>query len=615
MIDRQRYLDGGEGMTNWCEDNVRIKIIPLGKLKPVYCPMNELPKDEDHLGRSYYKFWQHQKKVLHEALEMKNKEFLHTLIVFCWMRGEGKSVDAVLIQLWKLMCFANQTILLAANSKDQTSFAHFKVMEDLVRNSPKILSKVGTKNILRNQIRLKNARGGIVSYVETISSFTGVWSNITGYTFSEMFQMKKPDFFTQIDGSTRVTPNALGTIDSTVSHKQHQLYKLWDNYVKKKDPKLYFSYRNSPEAVEEDFWNPRMDAAELDSRRERYMPGEFEQYFKNTWESGSETFFTPEMIDETNYLGVDRAINKHDTLIELITKRNEAINQEKKLTEKSGMESSMLQYSQIIDNVESRLWPVENVYTLTDEFGMPNMATANDLTKLGDIFDTGWAILAGIDRADPMKTNRTAARTVVTGLAKGLIGSISDYNVRLRQEVVPYLYVLVCIMVVDDNSISGVKEVLLSIQKGFDGIDSVGGERWGLVDEYQWMIDQGMNPTIFQASYPLQRTMFSMLFLSYKRGLFKTPAIPIIGSKEDDILREEASVFQHNPQASTAAGQTKFGSPEKDKKDGIQDDVMMSLGCGMYGGKDLGIECFRERKGNINMFGQMFQNKGLLGRW
>jgi len=63
---------------------------------------------------------------------------------------------------------------------------------------------VGRKNIQEKQIRLRDKENRTVSFIKCVSSFSGILSNITGYAFSEIFQMKDPEFFTQIDGSIRI---------------------------------------------------------------------------------------------------------------------------------------------------------------------------------------------------------------------------------------------------------------------------------------------------------------------------------------------------------------------------------------------------------------------------
>ena len=107
--------------------------------------------------------------------------------------------------------------MLGANSKDQVKFVHFDIMRDIIINSPNLLRIVGRRNLQEKEIRLKDSKSNIVSVIRSISSFSGIVSNITGYTFSEIFDMKNPKFFTQLDGSIRNIPNAMGVIDSTVS--------------------------------------------------------------------------------------------------------------------------------------------------------------------------------------------------------------------------------------------------------------------------------------------------------------------------------------------------------------------------------------------------------------
>ena len=197
---------------------------------------------------------------------MENGRFKYTLVVFCEMRGEGKSLRACLIQLWKFFCFPRQQIMLGANSKDQVKFVHYDIMKDIILNSPNLVKILGKKNIQEKEIRLLDGKKRVMSIIRSISSFSGIVSNITGYTFSEIFDMKNPRFFVQLDGSIRNMPNALGVIDSTVSDKTHILYKLYQSYLdreKNGDNMTYFLYRCSPEGLSEDFFNPQMTQKQL----------------------------------------------------------------------------------------------------------------------------------------------------------------------------------------------------------------------------------------------------------------------------------------------------------------------------------------------------------------
>jgi hypothetical protein len=116
-------------MIKWVEDFCYIPIYPEGSDIAIWTPMHSLPTEKNpDTGKSYRDIWEGQQEVLREALKMKNKRFIYRLIVLCWMRGEGKSLLACLIQLWKFFNWPRQQIMLGANSKDQVKFVHYDIM-------------------------------------------------------------------------------------------------------------------------------------------------------------------------------------------------------------------------------------------------------------------------------------------------------------------------------------------------------------------------------------------------------------------------------------------------------------------------------------------------------
>jgi len=190
------YRNGGEGMVKWCNDKVFVPIYEEGSDIAEFRPLGDLPDTVNpKTGKSYRYIWEEQQKILLEALEMVDNRFIYRLIVFCWMRGEGKSLLAVLVQLWKFFNWPRQQIMLGANSRDQIKFVHYDIMRDIIINSPRLLEEVGFRNIQEKEIRIKDEDGAIRSLIRSISSFSGIVSNITGYTFSEIFDMKNPRFF------------------------------------------------------------------------------------------------------------------------------------------------------------------------------------------------------------------------------------------------------------------------------------------------------------------------------------------------------------------------------------------------------------------------------------
>lgn len=603
----EEYRNGGDGLILWCEDNVRVKVYREGSDIAEWCPMGDLP-DTKHpdTDRSYVDMWENQKKVLREALVMHEGRFVHRLIVFCWPRGEGKSYVVCLIQLWKFFCWPSQQIMLGANSKDQVKFVHYDIMRDLILNSPNLLKIVGEKNVQEKEIRLKS-KGKVLSIIRSISSFSGIVSNITGYTFSEIFDMKKPRFFTQLDGSIRNMPNALGVIDSTVSEKDHVLYKLYMSYTKGEDPSLYFSFRCSQKPSYKDFWHPHMTQAQLNSYKSKFPVSEFDRYFKNTWEAGVTQVFTDDIVESIGYIGIDGVFGGGEAVRNAI--KHKIKHEKSKETKLQNNNYDIAVNTAEIDKVNNRLIPVDNVYKLQDSFGHPSYAPVADLHELGRIFKTDWAILAGVDRSDPLKNTKRGARTIVTVVAKGLPNSKNNMDLFSSEGVAhKYIYFLLHLVHVETGNLEHIKEVLRECVVEYDGIDTMCAERWGMWDIVQWCEEQNIAFEPITSTYAVQRAMFTELYTTCRTGRFKAPKVYVEGTKTMDILREEMSKFDHNPDKKW------YGSPEKNDYYGVQDDVMYSLGCAMYSGRDLNYTEFRERQGVLN-FGEFYEDYSMMGRY
>jgi hypothetical protein len=619
--DIRRYRQGGKGFVDFCSERVRIPIYPPGAQIPEWVLIKDLP-DTKHkdTGRSPAEFWYNQIKVAALALEMKDNEFIHRLIVFCWMRGESKSLLTCLIQIWKFYCFPKQLIVFAANSKDQVKFVHFDITKDIILNSPELLAITGKKNIQEKEIRLKNKAGVVMSTIRSISSFSGIVSNITGYTFSEIFDLKNPKFFYQLDGSIRNIPNALGVIDSTVSSKRHILYRLFKIWEKKKDPTLFFSYRYSQKADYRDYWHPAMTKVQLASYRIKFPKADFDQYFKNTWESGSKRLFSPALVKATHFLGFGNQLGMQNAVLSALTTCIKAHNMIRKLDhgllpyEVSGdhktvpegladRETLSLKIAEQLNGLQK----TSSVYKLTTPTGLPRMSTREELGKLTDLYDTDWALLVGLDRSDPLK-EQSGARTLLAAIAKGLPGSRTNPEIMYDLGVKSYIYFILHLAVIHSARIDDIKLELASVHSEFDGIETICGERWGLWDLGTWCDENDILFLPVQPTRDRQKEAFTELFQLYKSGLFKTPPIRVPGSKGRDILVEEALAFDYSPRLGV------YGSPEKDEKYGIQDDAMYSVAWGIWGGKNITVEDFRSRTAEL-AFGEFRKATDLVGRY
>ena len=594
-----QHRNGGDGFIMWAEQYLRIPVYNNNSPIPTWTYLRDLSRVPDKTtGRSFWDMWCNQKEVLRQALVMKNGRLKHRLIVFCWPRGEGKSAVACLIQLWKFFCFPQQQIMLGANSKDQVKFVHYDIMRNIILNSPELLEIVGKRNVQEKEIRLLDENGNPASMIRSISSFSGIVSNITGYSFSEMFDMKNPKFFVQLDGSTRNMPNALGVIDSTVSEPTHILHQLYQTYKKGKDPSLFFNYRCSEDAKQEDMWHPYNNQAQLDSYRNKFPDVEFNRYFKNVWSAGSNRFFTKEMVQATHYLGFEGSLGAQQHVIDTLQKIHKV---EHPSPDRETQEEINTLHSA---GLKKSLQSIETVYDLKTETGHPRMCSLSELNALSDLYKTDFVIMAGVDRADPMKADLTkGARTIVPIIAKGLPNSKNNPDMYLDEgQVKKYIYFLLHLVHVESNELDEIKSVIKTAIDEYDGIEMLCAERWGMWDVGTWCEEQDIGFETLQPSYDKQKEAFSEIFTLYKTGLFKTPTLRVPGSKNTDILEEEALMFDHNP------AKKWYGSPEKTEKGGVQDDAMFAIAWCIYGARELGVLDFRERINSMN-FGEMFTEK------
>lgn len=597
------YQNGAEGFIKFVEENVRFGVpqpnSPVQKW--VYPP--DLPTEKHpETGKSFADMWEKQKQVFRKCLKMRNGEFVYRLIVFCWPRGEGKSFMVCLIQIWKFFCFPRQLIVYGALSKDQTRFVHYDITQAIILNSPKLLNVIGKQNLMHGQIQLKNSKGEVVSSIRPISSYTGIVSNITGYTFSEMFDLKDPKFFVQLDGSTRNIVNALGTIDSTVSTKEHVLYNLYKGAEDGSDRLTYFSHREAPNADPDEFWHPLMTKEQLDSYARKFPKAEFDRYFRNSWELDAGKLFPEPVVSSIFYYGLkdERTQNiiRDDTRVhDLFEQEMENKAKMKKKKRIRGDSPLKREQKQILQK-KKLLVPMNQYYNL-HEGGTPRCTSNKELLRLGDLFDTNWSIHAGIDRSDPM-ANDPLARTITTVTAKGLTGSRSSRNMVYEDRKVPaYIYLLLHLGWVEDATLEGIKADLKQCYDEYDGLDTICSERWGAWDLAPWCEELDIQFEAIFPSFDLQRKVFTELFVIIRNARLKSPVIVIPGSKSDNLLEEELKCFDYDPVKKW------YGSPQKFETGGIQDDSVFSLGLGIYGGREYGVDDFRERRSQHD-FGQMF---------
>lgn len=632
-ISRDEYKQGAEGMIKWAEENVHVLVKQRGK-EDQFMLLGELPGDEDEFGRSFRKMWEEQKKELRIALETDEEGvFVRNLVAFCWPRGEGKSFAVVLIVAWFFFNFPFITIKLSANSIDQADELHFGELRRLIENSPKLFELVGEKGLTEEEIRITRGKKGKFNSVSILSTKSGLASNAKVITQSEAFEMNDGGkFFAKWYGSLRNTPNALGLMDTTVAPDGHWVKEnVYKAYLDNPDGLIYFSYRGNKGAKIENYWNPNSREKELASFRRALGEMEFKRFFENLWEGMDEGIISAEDREVMGYIGLDGVIPADNVRTREIIKRHAQLaDQEESMGAKFNQVTNVGYFeapSLIHAEKSRRLMPVESIFNLgwddttrieaTMAAGQsvlhtPVRADMKSLDELGRLLNTDFAILVGVDMADPEKmTERTMARTVVSWTAKGLVGSKSVARHQRGMGGADYFYVLLGLALLPESMPHHIVDVLKGLQKNYGSIEMVGSETYGMSSVRAWCEDPKVNIPVklHSASLIYQLVGQDEMVRALWDGRFKAPRIPISGSRYGDILREELEFLD----MVDAGGSRKYLSREKFKKGGVQDDVFKSIGAALGGGIEITAAKFPSvRKTQVDYFGGVIPGDPLL---
>jgi len=594
------------GAETWLEDHVCVNILDFSIGVERWVPLGELAQmttPHPITGRTYHDMWQWQKEnYIRPATSRDEYGMLkyHTVIC-CEPRGEGKSIKTCLLNLWRFFCLPAQTSILGANSKDQSKFALYDIIVKLIRNSPKLIAILGPENILDKEIRLKNSKRETVSTITAVSAFTGIYSNLTSYSFSEIFDMSNPKFFYQLDSSRRNIPNSQGYIDSTVSEKGHVLHNLYEAspLVKNTDPGILFCYRFSNQALEKDYLHPCNTQAQLDSFRTKFTPPEFARYFKNTWTLVDTSVFRPALILSAKYIGYNGTLGMQSNVLkncQMIAKLEEE------------QESDDLRDNRSrIEELKAELIPLP--YSLEEDFH-PVCISIHDLQYLGDLYDTNWAIGTGADIADPLKDEiNKGAQSFLTFIAKGLPGSRSQPDLHLTlKDNARYIYFLIHLAHIQSNEAGEIQEKLEDFAYEFGIVQTFCSERWGAGALRKYCEENDIKIELISPTYDKQRSGFNEFYRLVQSGLFKIPDTVIRGKETDDVLKEEMQAFRHDVHKKW------YGSLTKSNAKGVQDDVMFAICWGIYGLREITPDDFGAHNGNIFM-GASVHNHDLVGRY
>ncbi len=215
--------------------------------------------------------------------------------------------------------------------------------------------------------------------------------------------------------------------------------------------------------------------------------------------------------------------------------------------------------------------------SMDDIYQMP--ATSQDVKDLGNMFNTGFIVGAGLDMSQIVGTGKNPDRTVFACIARAIIDEDISY------------YFLLDLFIAKDQSPTSLQNCLSKWSDMYGWIDKVVIESYQGMWMQQWCIEQGYDAELMSPTYANQKLSFNIMHKAVSSGHFKSPTVPYYVNHEgvllegysnkEDILREELAVFQH---IDTAENRGKFGSPEKRsaRMGAVKDDAVYAVNWAIY---------------------------------
>lgn len=604
------YRDGAEGMIAWTEANVKFKVSVTEDDIPVdrWVYAKDLPDERDEYGRSYAVMWERAKDELRIMLEMKKGVYVRNLNVLCWPRGEGKSFIVCLVALHRLFTFQYSKIFLLGSSKDQSENSLLDEIKKIIKNSPKLFAETnGEKGLQAEKIILKKS----VNYMKQLSTHSTLVSNASMVIHTEAFEMENEKIFEDWYSSLRNTVNSMGLIDSTVSRPGHWLHGIWEGYKKKPDGRTYFSYRYSKNADPADYWHPINTEIQLESYARTMSISGFAKRFKNLWETFELNIFKPYAIRAMEFIGTAGTVHinpeeRHPDIL-------------KQIETSELQEVSRIIPGRMVDRVSSggggfeELVRVDSIYSLGEHMKNQNpddnivtgskIMTSADIKRLTAEFETHWALLYGTDMADAVvPDDRINARSTFVALLKGLPGSLNMSKFQKSETDIKYLYFLANVSIIKDNQPWTMAETARRVKNSLGHVDMMTGENHAITPVIAMCKNLGIPQIVVNQNRANQAIAMNEIITAVNTGRFKSPRVPVYGSRSSDILREEMNALDV---VDEKKGIQKIQSRYKTIVNGARDDVWDALCWAAYGGLKITAVDFRERRfvSNTPVFG------------
>ena len=279
-IDTKLWRGGSEGFFRWIEDVRPMVPSSKGGFEP-YVP-GPLERIE-----------------LTTALDGS-----YRTIVLCWPRRHGKTLAAALIVCWRFMSRRTQNVAMVANSERQSVDVAFKLVRDILRETPyaAAMVKADKITIAADKIEYPALGNVIQGFPSNPAALFGKKLSIA--QVSELHAATSDAAYQALASATIDTDDGLVLVDSTVGSRSSPLYQLASLAQEGGDPALFYShiqYADLEDAIARaPHW---ISKTGLRSRAAQMLPGEFAQQHLNRWGDGTSALFSPAVIEASTDKG------------------------------------------------------------------------------------------------------------------------------------------------------------------------------------------------------------------------------------------------------------------------------------------------------------------------
>jgi hypothetical protein len=267
----------GEGFFLWLDD-IKPKIInPEGKLET-------------------FRLQDFQRDMLQGALQTDDQgDFKYQTVIFSLPRRHSKTTCAALLVLYRFCLLPNENIKVISNSERQVLSVNFKMLRNLILNTPALRQWVGAENVWRTEIKLPSLNNLIQAVVTNTASLYG--ERITCGWFSELHAAGDDEALQVLSSSQGDVRNGQTIIDSTTDPENGPLHQL--EMAASLDPTIYV-YRKEYKSIDDALKNSPawINRKWLKSRKTQLLPSVFASQHLNKRSEASNNLFPKDDLDK-----------------------------------------------------------------------------------------------------------------------------------------------------------------------------------------------------------------------------------------------------------------------------------------------------------------------------